>query len=156
MFKLSTLSIMFSIISITMCCSILYENNQALKGDQLMEQSISDVYALAKHMDFFCSKTGYEDLATMLGLELIWEEEKLVPSPRDKEKRVVGETNGKKIYLYLNRCDKATKEVFFHEIGHVKMRHCRPNSMLSYAAEEGEADYFAQEMIKLLNQQNKK
>lgn len=117
-----------------------------------MDLHIYEFTNLIKDLDFNCENlNAYEVVCDLIGVDLVWEEKIVL---RD-EKRIGGQTNGKWIRIYVDPCNPFADQIFFHEVGHVLLRHLDKDirSLLSLEEREGEADYFSFQVIELMDEE---
>lgn len=109
-----------------------------------LSEEVDRVYHLLKALNFDASKgqIDYEMACSIIGVELKW---------MPKNDSLWGMAWCEKIEMYLPRDHKQTPCTFFHEIGHVVMKHCRSKQYLTEDQEEGEATAFSAGMLDRLN-----
>lgn len=129
-----------------------YVEEESTRG-AIMDHHISSFYDEVKEINFRCDNLiGYKIVCGYLGVEMSFEE-KIVKSEHGGT--IYGQTDGRTLWMYLPTCHPSFKEVFFHEVGHVLLGHnCNHlREELNDEKREGEADFFAHEIMRLLGEE---
>lgn len=94
---------------------------------------------------------GYREVCQHIGVNLLWmDTTNLIGQHDEYDDFKLGDTNGKRIRMFIPPCHPEAQFTFFHEVGHVLMNH-PGRYVISHEMKEDEADEFASEVLYLLD-----
>lgn len=142
-----------AVATLYFCISHSLAKRELTRG-ALMDTQIAYCLETIEGLSFNCNgyewPSGYREACRKLGVELVWMD---APNEETEGRYTLGWTDGQVITMNIPPCTERSLETFFHEVGHVLLRHATKSARISMSLEkrEGEAIYFSEQILQAIS-----